>query len=378
MINSSIPRVAVVGVGHLGRHHARILGHHPDVNLVAVVDSRREQAQKIAETLGCEAHCDINEILGKVDAVSIAAPTVLHHRLARPFLERGIHVLVEKPLTADLDEASDLLMLAKRSRAVLQVGHIERFNPVLGVLDKVPLTPRLLASERHSSYTFRSTDIGVVHDVMIHDLDLILSMVSAPVRNVSAYGLTIFGGQEDMVDARIDFADGTVATLSACRASMSASRRLKLWGMEGYVDMDFATRKSVFIKPGEAILEGEHLQPDTLDMTSPNAIREHVFGNLLKVDEYQGEETEMLAAELDDFVNSILHGHRPKVTGEDAYRALELAEWILSVMTNEDWKRNVPKASSQQPMPIAGLAGPILWRRRRAGITAPESGNGGL
>jgi hypothetical protein len=159
---------------------------------------------------------------------------------------------------------------------------------------------------------------------------------------------------------------------------MSASRRLKLWGMEGYVDMDFATRKSVFIKPGEAILEGENLQPETLDMTSPNAIREHVFGNLLKVDEYQGEETEMLAAELDDFVNSILHGHRPKVTGEDAYRALELAEWILSVMTNEDWKRNVPKASSQQPMPIAGLAGPILWRRRRAGITAPESGNGGL
>ncbi len=378
MILSSIPRVAVVGVGHLGRHHARILGHHPDVNLVAVVDSRREQAQKIAETLGCAAHCDINDILSEVDAVSIAAPTFLHHKLAKPFLERGIHVLVEKPLTADLDQASDLLMLAKRSRAILQVGHIERFNPVLGVLNKYSLTPRLLESERHSSYSFRSTDIGVVHDVMIHDLDLILSLVSAPVRNVSAYGLTIFGGQEDMVDARVDFADGTVATLSACRASMAASRRLKVWGMEGYVDMDFATRKAMCLKPGEAILEGGELQPESLDMTSANAIREHVFGNLLKVDEYQGEETEMLAAELDDFVNSILHGHRPKVTGEDAYRALELAEWILSVMTNEDWKRDLPKSQSQERQPIAGLAGPIMWRRRRAGISAMDGGNSGM
>lgn len=375
MIISSIPRVAVIGVGHLGRHHARILGHHPDVNLVAVVDSRKEQAEKVAEALGCEAHADITSIINDVDAVSIAAPTVLHHRLARPFLERGIHVLVEKPLTADLDQASDLLGLAKRSRAVLQVGHIERFNPVLGVLDKFPITPRHLASERHSSYTFRSTDIGVVHDVMIHDLDLILSRVSTPVRNVSAYGLTVFGGQEDMVDARIDFADGTVATLSACRASMASNRRLKMWGMEGFVDMDFATRKATMLRPSETIIEGGELRPDSLDMTSTNAVRDHVFGNLLKVEEFQGDETEMLAAELDDFVNSILHSQRPKVTGEDAYRALELAEWILSVMTMEDWKRPMPRQIPAERQPIAGLAGPILWRRRRKpGINAPETG----
>ncbi|MEI7922626.1 MAG: Gfo/Idh/MocA family oxidoreductase [Planctomycetota bacterium] len=373
MIFSSIPRVAVVGVGHLGRHHARILGHHPDVNLVAVVDSRQEQAEKVAATLGCEAYNDISAIINKVDAVSIAAPTVLHHRLAKPFLERGIHVLVEKPLTADLDEASDLLGLAKRSRAILQVGHIERFNPVLGVLDKFPITPRLLASERHSSYSFRSTDIGVVHDVMIHDLDLILSCVSAPVRHVSAYGLTVFGGQEDMVDARVDFADGTVATLSACRASLAASRRLKMWGMEGYVDMDFATRKATFLRPSAAIIEGGELQPESLDMTSTNAVRDHVFGNLLQVEEFQGEESEMLGAELDDFVNSIIHSQRPKVTGEDAYRALELAEWILSVMTMEDWKRSLPLHASPERVPIAGLAGPIMWRRRRSGISALDS-----
>lgn len=373
MIISSIPRVAVVGVGHLGRHHARILGHHPDVNLVAVVDSSQEQAEKVAQALGCEAHSDISAIINKVDAVSIAAPTVMHHRLAKPFLERGIHVLVEKPLTADLDEASDLLALAKRSRAILQVGHIERFNPVLGVLDKFPITPRLLASERHSSYSFRSTDIGVVHDVMIHDLDLILSCVSAPVRHVSAYGLTVFGGQEDMVDARVDFADGTVATLSACRASMSASRRLKMWGMEGFVDMDFATRKATFLRPSQAITEGGELRPETLDMTSSNAVRDHVFGNLLQVEEFQGEETEMLGAELDDFVNSILHSQQPKVTGEDAYRALELAEWILSVMTMEDWKRSMPTHAVPERTPIAGLAGPIMWRRRRAGLAARDS-----
>jgi predicted dehydrogenase len=373
VINSSIPRVAVIGVGHLGRHHARILGHHPDVNLVAVVDSRREQAEKIAETLGCEAYSDIADILNEVDAVSIAAPTVLHHRLARPFLERGIHVLVEKPLTADLDEASDLLRLAKRSRATLQVGHIERFNPVLGAIEKFPITPRLLESERHSSFTFRSTDIGVVHDVMIHDLDLILSMISAPVRQVSAYGLNVFGGQEDVVDARVEFADGAVATLSACRASMSASRRLKLWGMEGYADLDFATRKALCLRPGEAIVEGGELCPETLDTTSPMAIREHVFGNLLKVDEYQGEETEMLAAELDDFVNAVLHGHRPKVTGEDAYRALELAEWILTSMTCETWKRAPVARGAQEAASIMNLAGPVMWRRRRSGLNAPEN-----
>jgi predicted dehydrogenase len=146
-----------------------------------------------------------------------------------------------------------------------------------------------------------------------------------------------------------------------------------MWGMEGFVDMDFATRKATFLRPSQAITDGGELRPESLDMTSSNAVRDHVFGNLLQVEEFQGEETEMLGAELDDFVNSILHSQQPKVTGEDAYRALELAEWILSVMTMEDWKRSLPANSAPERTPIAGLAGPIMWRRRRAGLAARDS-----
>src|SRR4051794_28120521 len=217
-------RVGVVGVGHLGQHHARVLASMPDAELVAVADSRLDQADAVATRCGCAAAADYRELFGKVDAVSIAVPTFLHREVAGAFLSRGIPAMVEKPLAGSLAEAEALVSLARGGGVVLQVGHIERFNPALSALSQLAIRPKYITAERLSTYTFRSTDIGAVLDLMIHDIDLVLSLIPAPVRSVSAVGVCLFGEHEDVANARIEFDDGAVANLTASRASYAAMR----------------------------------------------------------------------------------------------------------------------------------------------------------
>ena len=248
-------RVGVVGVGHLGQHHARILASLPDVELVAVADSRPEQAQTMADRYGTRAVGDYRQLLGQVDAVSIAVPTVLHREVAGTFLSRGIAALVEKPLASSLAEAELLVSLSHSTGALLQVGHIERFNPALSALQQMAIRPKYISAERLSTYTFRSTDIGVVLDLMIHDIDLMLSMISSPVRSVAAVGVSLFGEHEDVANARIEFEDGTVANLTASRASYAAVRKMRIWGTEGYASLDFAAQQATLIQPSEEFLE---------------------------------------------------------------------------------------------------------------------------
>ena len=181
-------RVGVVGVGHLGQHHARLLAKMPEVELVGVADASGERARIIAERHQTAAFADYRDLLDRVDAVTVAVPTVLHREVAGAFLERGISALVEKPLAASLAEGEELVQLAERHGVLLQVGHIERFNPALTVLDELRLRPQYVTAERLSTYTFRSTDIGAVLDLMIHDIDLVLALIAAPVRNVSRGG----------------------------------------------------------------------------------------------------------------------------------------------------------------------------------------------
>ncbi len=376
-------RVAVIGVGHLGRHHARILGAMPGVELVAVADSRPEQARSVASACGTEPVADWRALLGRVDAVSVAVPTRSHREVAGAFLERGIPALVEKPLALNAAQAEELCDLARHAGAPLQVGHIERYNPALAALDGLNLRPRFVSAERLAVFSFRSTDIGVVLDLMIHDLDLILSMIPSAVRSVSAVGVSLFGGHEDVASARLEFDCGAVAELTASRASERAVRSLRIWGSDCYAGLDLAAKKARIVRPTDRLRHGD-LGVETLDLSRPDAIKAHVFGELLDARTIEPPPgPEPLALELEDFVQAARTGRRPRVSGEDALRAVRVAEQIVRSLRNHRWDgpTTVPTgphagATAADPArPIAGLAGPKRWKVRTSPrADAPKPG----
>jgi predicted dehydrogenase len=364
---TSLLRVGVVGVGHLGQHHARVLAATPGVALVGVADARPEQARAVADRVGTRAVDDYRELIDAVDAVSVAVPTALHLEVAGAFLGRGIATMVEKPLAPSLAEAEALVALARDRSAVLQVGHIERFNPALSALEGLALRPKFIAAERLSTYTFRSTDIGAVLDLMIHDIDLVLALVDSPVRSVSAVGVSVFGGHEDIANARVEFEDGCVADLTASRASYQSTRKMRLYGPEGYASLDFANRRATLIRPSDPLRRGEVDLPG-LDLTDPAAVKERVFGTLLRVDQVQAEGRELLALELEDFVQAARGLARPRVSGDDALRAIRLADQVLRSLNSHTWEgvADGPTGPHQIPPPgvepAHALRGPITWR----------------
>ena len=369
-------RVAVIGVGHLGRHHARIMASLPDVDLVGVVDSRLDQAQAVADSCGTLAFADYRDLLDKVDAVSVAVPTRFHRLVAGAFLERGIPAMIEKPLATTLADAEALVAMADVAGVPLQVGHIERFNPALTALDGLPIRPKYIAAERLGTYTFRSTDIGVVLDLMIHDIDLVLSMVFAPVVSVSAVGVSVFGGHEDVANARIEFADGCVANLTASRASYQAVRKMRIWGSEGYATLDFATKQGTLVRPSDRLRRGE-IDLDDLDLGQPAQVKERIFGKILRVDQVQTEGREPLALELEDFIAAVRTGSRPRVSGSDGLRAIALADRVLASLNTHHWDGsdagptgplNLPEPAIE---PIVGLTGPKTWKYR--GVKSAEA-----
>jgi predicted dehydrogenase len=357
-------RVGVVGVGHLGQHHARILATMPGVRLVGVADANSERAAAVAARCQTAALADYRRLLPALDAVVIAVPTALHRAVAGAFLERGIATLVEKPMAATLADAEQLVALAGATGAVLQVGHIERFNPALQAFDPLLVRPKYINAERLSTFTFRSTDIGVVLDLMIHDLDLILSMIAAPVRSVAAVGVSVFGEHEDVANARIEFEDGSVANVTASRASENATRKMRIWGAEGYASLDFGARQAKLIRPSESLRRGR-LELDGLDLSQPAAIKEHVFGRMLRVDRVasEGEGAEPLALELEDFVAAARDGSRPRVGGEEGVRAMRLADQVLRSLESHRWDGANAPAPAPLPAESASLLqGPHAWR----------------
>jgi predicted dehydrogenase len=353
-------RMAVIGVGHLGKEHARILAGLPDVQLVGVADINLEQAQAVARRCSTRSFGDYWQLLNLVDAATIVVPTTHHHAIAAEFLRRGIPLLVEKPLAANLDQADELVELARRSGAILQVGHIERFNPAFEELQKHPLQPKFVDCQRLGPYSGRSTDIGVVLDLMIHDLDLLLALVQSRVRSVTAVGVTVFGRHEDVANARLVFANGCVANVTASRASASPVRRLRVWAPEGYAGLDYAKRSLTLVQPSEQ-LRRQGLDPTNLDPARLTMLKEELFGRHLQVLNLDRNDGDQLTRELEHFVSCVRTGTTPRVSGATGRDAVALASRVLESLHAHQWDGHVggPVGPLNPPEPLGPLFQPI-------------------
>ncbi|MBV9125945.1 MAG: Gfo/Idh/MocA family oxidoreductase [Planctomycetes bacterium] len=349
-------RMAVVGVGHLGKEHARILAGLPGVELVGVADINFDQAQTVARRHGSRAFADYWPLLNLVDAAVVAVPTTHHHEIARAFLRRHIPLLVEKPLALSLPQAEDLVELALRHETILQVGHIERFNPALEELENHPLQPKFVECQRLGPYSGRSTDIGAVLDLMIHDLDLLLALVQAPVRSVEALGVTLFGRHEDVANARLVFGNGCVANLTASRASAVPVRRMHVWAPEGYAGLDFAQRSLTLVQPSEQ-LRRHGLGLQVFDPANLSKLPREMFGQHLQVLKLDRAGGDQLTRELEHFIQSVQTGTRPRVSGVEGRDALALAALVLEKIQGHQWEGRAegPTGPLHPPEPLGPL-----------------------
>jgi len=303
-------RMAVVGVGHLGRHHARILAGLPDVALVAAADVIADRAAAAVAGTAAEVVTDFRALFGRVDAVTVAVPTAAHLDVAGAFLERGVHVLVEKPMASSLEDADALLRLAEASGALLAVGHVERFNPAVQAAMPVLQTPRFIEVHRLSGFPERSLDIDVIFDVMIHDLDIILAMDQSAVLGVEAIGVPVLSDKVDIANARVRFASGCVANITASRISRDKVRKVRCFQPDMYVSIDYAEQE----------LEVWRLSLDAQG-------RPAIAGGPVEV-----VKDEPLRRELLDFVSAVRDGRSPHVTGADGRRALALARRVAQAI----------------------------------------------
>ncbi len=332
-------RVGVVGVGHLGSIHARIWAQHPQAELVFVADADGARCERVAAELGCAAVHDLRE-LPPVDALSVAVPTIAHADVAVPLLERGIPCLVEKPLAKDLADADRLLAAAERGGAALAVGHVERFQPGVRRVRALGLQPRFIECHRLATFSFRSLDVGVVHDLMIHDLDLVLALVDSRVESLDASGGKILTEAEDVASVRLVFANGARANVTASRVSLSTMRRFRLFSGSSYVSLDFTKNYGLMVRKGEGWEAGRQKlrSMDARELAELAQRSDFVTGDMLDVSELElaGEERP-LQAELDSFLRSVRAGEAPEVGGADGRRALELAERICAQIRAQGW-----------------------------------------
>lgn len=329
-------RLAVVGAGHLGRIHARLAAAASEIQLTAVVDPAPAARESVAGEFGAQPLPDCRDLFGQVDAAIVATPTSNHFQVASELLRGGVHVLVEKPITANLDQADQLVRLAKQRQLVLQVGHVERFNPGLTAVEDKLYDPKFIEARRLSGYTFRSTDVGVVLDLMIHDIDVILSLVQSPVERVEAIGVSVLGDHEDMVNSRLHFASGCVANLTASRVSYVSQRSMQVFTSQCCATIDFAARRASLVQPSESVLD-RSFGLQTLAPSEQEHLREHFFTDLLWKNDLPALEMNAIEAEQLDFATAIRAGVQPRVTGNDGREALCVAEMILERITAHQW-----------------------------------------
>ncbi len=298
-------RTAVIGVGYLGRFHAQKYAQNAKSELVAVVDSRADARDRVAAELATRSVGDYRELLGKVDAVSVVTTTPAHFEIAAAFLRAGAHVLVEKPITEQPAEARELIDIAAKQCRVLQVGHLERFNPALRAAEPHLARPRFIESQRLAPYKERGTDVNVVLDLMIHDIDLIQSITRSDIVAVDAIGSPVFSDEIDIANARITFANGCVANTTASRVSLKSERKLRIFEDAAYLSLDLQQKVLTLIR--------KRSSPPTPGQL-PVVIEEASF-----------EQGDALASEIESFLDSIVEQKAPIVSGEDGLRALETA-----------------------------------------------------
>lgn len=331
-------KIAVVGVGALGQHHARILSQMDGVDLVGVVDSRVDQGKLIAERLETRYIETIDEVIPQVDCVSIAVPTQYHRNVAEQFLANQIPVMIEKPLAANVADGQFLVDLAADNDTLIQVGHIERYNPARQAAWARIDQPRYIRCERVSPFTFRSIDIGVVHDLMIHDIDLLLDLVQAPVETVEAFGVSVMGRHEDAVQARIQFKNGCIADVVASRVSPTAQRTMQAWSQSGCTTVDFTSRQVQHFGLGTQLRAGvSPVDRAMMPGADINAMKSAVFGSTIEIETVEGAETDALTAELAEFVSCVTTGHEPMVDGDAALEAMKVAERVLDAVDAHQW-----------------------------------------
>ncbi len=335
--------VAVVGVGRMGRHHARTYKQMPGADLKAVVDFDHDRAQAVAGEYGCAAYGSVQEMLEAhpdVNAVTVAVPTRFHREAAEPLLERGIACLIEKPLAPTVDDAKALVDCAEKHNAVLQVGHTERFNPALRAAKALNFNARFMQAQRVSPMTFRSLDVGVVMDMMIHDLDIILMLAGSPIKTVEATGVAVLGEHEDIADARITFENGCVANITASRMAMGTQRTLGVFSDSGYISLDYQTRDGVVVRSDgdnhEILAKVRDQVARGVDLSDQNYL------GMVKVDQLTFDlppgEADQLTAEQNNFLSAACGEGLPEVDGRAGLAAVDAAQRVVRAIGEHTWE----------------------------------------
>ncbi len=332
-------KAAVVGVGHLGRFHAKLMAQVPGVELCALVDPRPE-VDALAGELGVPRLDGIDALPADLDVASVAVPTTGHHATVCPLLERGVHVLVEKPMAATLEEARAMAALAEDRGLVLQVGHIERFNPALSVLRRLDVQPRFIVAERLAPFNFRTLDVSVVMDLMIHDIDIVLDLAGAPLSEVQAVGSPVLSGHVDLANARLTFENGCVANVTASRVSFEPVRKARVFGADTFVSMDFASRRAFVVKMAAGFDAGSLGATDAERMAAAGSYKEFVQQGLMELQEIDMDESNPLLSEITAFVDTV-RGRAAAVsegvTAQQGLRAMDVALQISDQIAAHRW-----------------------------------------
>jgi predicted dehydrogenase len=330
-------RVAVIGAGHLGKIHTRLLHSQlNDVRLVGVADPSPEAQRAVLNQAEIPVVSDYRKLIPEIDAAVIATPTRFHHAVAMDLLENGIHTLIEKPLTDSVADAEQLVEVADLNKCVVQVGHVERFNPAIATALRKVGTPKFIQASRTSTYTFRSTDVGVVHDLMIHDIDLVNSMFAGTMTESRAVGISVFGHHEDTAQARLEFSCGGVANITASRCSFSPERTIQIFGTDGFASVNLADSTLTAIRIPSWLRQREF---DVLKATPEQQawIREQLFDAVLKKKQIAVPTTNAILSEQQDWIEAIRNGSKPKVSAQQGAEAVAIAESVLDQINTHRW-----------------------------------------
>jgi predicted dehydrogenase len=330
-------RTAVVGAGKMGAIHAKVYNQLPHSELTAIVDIDRSKAERLADKYGCAAFGDCREILGEVDAVTVATPTSDHSQIASTFIKNGVPVMVEKPLASTVRQGRRLVELGKQKDVVLAVGHSERCNPVVQAMKRLKIEPKFIEANRVSPYPFRSTDVGVVLDVMIHDIDIVLSLAASKVKKVDAVGVGVIDEKEDICNARVYFESGCIANITASRLALKTERRVRVFSRQAYLTVDYLKKTGLIVKadPNVNVVEWirERQQAGDFNLLSVN------WRDLLHIEELSIDDKEPLLLEQEAFLRACVDSDaKPEVSGQEGLAALECAHKIVASVGRHKWE----------------------------------------